>query len=807
MDSLLKDIRYAIRMLAKSPGFTLAAVLALALGIGANSAIFSVVNAVLLRPLPYERPDQLVHVFRTQPPIMTGPISRPDYFEWEAQAKEFSGIAAFTYWSYNISGTDEAERVSACRVTQSFFPLFGVPAAQGRFFLPEEDQAGGAPVAVISFGLWQRRFGADPKVIGASILLNGEPNTIVGVAPAGFEFPHRVDVWTLLRLVEQKQQRGSNYLQVIARLHEGTSTPRAEAQMNQVAAGLAQRFPENDTNLTVTVMPILEAQVRDIRANLLILLGAVGFVLLIACANVANLMLARATAREREIAIRTALGGSRVRIIRQLLTESVLLGLVGGSLGLGLAWCGIKVLVRVAPPNLPRVAGITIDPWVLGFTAVAAVLTGIVFGLVPALQISRPNLVDALKEGTRTAGSQKRNRLRSALVVVEVAMSMLLLVGAALLIESERKLGEVNPGFDPTRQLTADVSFPRQVLQGTDDQRDRKELEETSAFLGELTRRLSAIPGVEAAGAINDLPVTGYGSINGSIKIEGQPEPRPGEEPVAEYRWVTADYFRAIGIPLLEGRAFSDADQIDHPIGILVNQSLARKFFAGESAVGHRISALDGKPHEILGVVGDARQWGLARQPDPEIYFSYSQVSGTDPTLVVRTSGDPASLAGTVRRIVGEVNHDAPVYRIKTMMEVVATSMARQRFNALLMTTFAVVALLLAGIGLYGVISYSVSQKTREIGIRMALGASRGSVMKLVVGRGMLLSGVGVGVGVCGALYLSRFLESLLFGVSATDLATFAVISTALSIIALLACAVPAGRATRVNPVVALREE
>lgn len=811
-DALWQDIQFGIRMLIKNPGFTVVSVLALALGIGANTAIFSVVNAVLLRPLPYRDADRLVHVLRTQPPIMRGPISRPDFLEWQAQQKVFQAIAAYYFETFNLTGADEAERVSGARVTDDFFSLFGIAPAQGRFFLPTDNQTGAGRVAIISDGMWQRRFGADPQLIGKTITLNGEVYTVVGVAPAVFNFPVRSDVWTPAMLGEDKRQRGSNYLKVIARLKEGVTPEQAQAQMNQITAVQAQQYPENDTNLTVTIASLLEDQVRGIRSVLLILLGAVAFVLLIACANVANLLLARATGRQKEIAVRTALGASRWRIMRQLLTESVLLALLGGGLGILLAMWGINLLVALAPSTIPRVKEVYLDQWVLGFTLLVSVITGVIFGLAPAWQVSRTNLNEVLKEGTRGAATSSAHRalLRRILVIAEIALSLVLLVSAGLLIESIRRLTEVNPGFDAQNLLTANISFPRAPLSSGDETEEgaAKQTQQTANFLAEVQGRISSLPGVQAVGAINDLPVSGQGSVNGDFNIEGRPEFKAGEAPVAEYRLITTDYFRAIGIPLLKGRVFLAEEGTQSPIRIVINETLAKRFFPGEDAVGKRLLVLDGKPHEIIGVVGDARQWGLDQPPDPEIYFSYAQISfGGGTTLVVRTGVEPSSLSDDLRRAVREVSRDAPVYSVKTMKQVVETSTAQRRFNTVLMTSFAAVALLMATIGLYGVISYSVAQRTQEIGIRMALGAQAGNVLRMVVWNGFKLALAGVILGLFASVAITRVLASLLYGVSATDPFILLGGSIFLALIALLACYIPARRATKIDPMIALRYE
>jgi putative ABC transport system permease protein len=812
LETLWQDIRFGARMLLKNPGFTVIAVLALALGIGANTAIFSVVNAVLLRPLPYSDPDRLVHVLRTQPPIMRGPISRPAFLEWRAQQKVFQEIAAYYFETYNLTGVEQAERISGVRVTEGFFSLFGVSAAQGRFFLPTDDQVGAGHTAVISHGMWQRRFGSDPALIGKTVALNGEAYTVVGIAPPSFNFPGRTEIWIPAVIAEDKRERGTNYLKIIGRLKDGVSVEEAQAQMNQIASIQAQQYPENDTNLRVTISPLLEDQVRGIRSVLMILLGAVGVVLLIACANVANLLLARATSRQKEIAVRTALGASRWRIIRQLLTESTLLALLGGGLGIFLAMWGVNLLVSLAPSSIPRVKEVGLDQWVLGFTMLISVFTGIVFGLAPALQSSRANLNEMLKEGARGTATTSPHKawLRRALVVSEIALSFILLISAGLLIESIRRLSEVNPGFNPQNLLTANVSFPRKPP-SPDDETEAgmvRQAQEGANFLAEVQGRIQSLPGVQAVGAINDLPVSGQGSVNGDFNIEGRPKFKSGEAPVAEYRLITPNYFRAIGIPLLQGRVFTDSDKPQDQFPIMINETLAKRFFPEGDALGKRLLVMNDEPHEIIGVVGDARQWGLDQPPDPEIYASYTQISfGAGTTLVIRTNVEPASLGEGVRRSVREVNADAPVSTVQTMMQVMAVSTAQRRFNTILMTIFAAVALLMATIGLYGVISYSVAQRTQEIGIRMALGAQAGNVLRMVLWSGLKLALAGVVFGLIASLAVTRVLVSMLYGVSATDPLILLGGSLFLAVIALLACYIPARRATRIDPMTALRYE
>jgi putative ABC transport system permease protein len=812
MNKLWQDVRFGARMLAKKPGLTFVAVLTLALGIGANTAIFSVVNAVLLRPLPYAQPDRLVFAFRMQPPILRGPISRPDFLEWQAQNQSFQTMAAYTYATFNLTGVDQAERLRGALVSEDFFTLFGLAALHGRFLLPSDNQAGSPRATVISYGLWQRRFGGDPKVVGQNIALNGDSYTVVGVAPMQFSFPARIDAWMPARLGESQQGRGSNYLLVIGRLKDGVTIEQAQAQFNQVAAALAAQYPANDTNLTVIVSPLLEEQVRFIRPILWIMLGAVAFVLLIACANVANLLLARAMARQKEIAIRTAMGASRWHIVRQLLTESMLLAIIGGGLGVLLAVWAIDLLVAFAPANIPRVGEVGVDRWVLGFTLLVSLGTGLLFGLAPAMQVSKSDLNETLKEGGRSAatGSPRQALLRRALVVFEMASSLVLLICAALLIVSISRLTKVDPGFDPKPLLTADVSFPRTPVSPGDKPADaqNKQLLATVNFLTQVQQRVSQLPGVEAVGAINDLPITGRSSVNGDFNIVGQPPWEPGKAPVAEFRTVTNDYFRALGVPLIKGRVFNDSDKLDSTPVIVINETLAKRFFADTDPLGKQLTALTGAPSQIVGVVGDARQWGLDAPPAEEIYYPYAQVAiSSETSLVVRSSGDPASLSAAVRSIVQEVSSDAPVLRLKTMNEVLDISTAQQRFTMGLMAVFAGVALLMAIIGLYGVMSYTVTQRTHEIGIRMALGAERRDVMRLIVGQGLTLAVIGVGTGLIAAFAFTRLLATLLFGVGAKDPLTFAVVAAIMLVVALGACFVPARRATKVDPMVALRYE
>lgn len=809
MQTLLQDLRFGLRMSLRKPALTAIAVIALALGIGANTAIFSVVNAVLLQPLPYRAPEQLMYVFRSQPPIERSPVSVPAWQDFVAQQDVCEPFAAHFGETYNLTGTDEAERLIGRRVTANFFALFGSAPERGRFFAANDDEPGSARVAVISYGLWRRRFGGADAIIGQSVRLNGEAHTIIGVAPASFQFPRRVEIWTPARLAERKDGRGNNFLMMIGRLKDGVTREQAHAKFNQIAANLARQYPENHSKLAIQVAPLLEEQVRNVRDVLWIMLGAVGFVLLIACANVANLLLARAAARQKEFALRAALGAERGRIVRQLLTESGLLALLGGALGVLLAFGGIKLLLAFAPANLPRVTEVRLDGRVLGFTLLIAVLTGVLAGLAPAWRYSRTNLNEAMKEGARGV-SPSQSWLWRSLIVAEIGLSFVLLVSAGLLIGSVRRLLAVNPGFDPQPLLTADISYPRKPLAAyaEGEAGQRQAAQERADFLRAAEQQAASLPGVEAVGVINDLPVTGQSSVNGDFQIEGRPPANSGEAPLAERRFVTPDYFTAMGIAIRKGRAFSPRDTLGTPVHVMINEALAQRFFPNHDALGKRLFVMDGQPHEIIGIVGDARQWGLSRPASPEVYFSSWQVPyGETVTLVARAQGEPAQLGEALRRALQTVNADAPVFRVRTMTDVLAAATAAERFNMILMTVFAAVALLMAAIGLYGVMSYVVSQSTHEIGIRMALGAQARDVVKLVVLQGMVLATGGVALGVAAALGLTRLLTGFLFGIAANDPLTFAVIAALLAAIALLACYVPARRATKVDPLIALRCE
>ena len=811
MGNFWQDLRYGMRMLAKNPGFTVVAVLALALGIGANSAIFSVVNSILLNPLPYPNPERLVMVWEenTKAGYPRDTPAAANYIDWRDQSQSFEGMAAMAEQNFNLTGTGDPEKIQGKRVSASLFTLLGVEPRLGRSFLPEEDQPGGNRVVLLSHGLWQRRFGANEKIIGQQLTLNGESYTVVGVMPAHFRFPAREDeLWVPIAFTqEEAANRGRHYLQVLARMKPGVALEQAQAEMNTIATRLQQQYPNQNVDLGVAVTPLHEQLVGDIKPALLVLLGAVGFVLLIACANVANLLLARAAVRQKEITIRVALGASRLRLLRQFLTESVLLAALGGGVGLLLSLWGISLLKNFIPESISQVEVINIDGRVLLFTLGVSLLTGLIFGLAPALQASSFNLNETLKEGGRdSAAGSRGNRVRALLVIAEVAVSLILLIGAGLLINSFLRLRNVDPGFRANNLLTMQVDLP--AFKYPDHAR-------RTAFYNELLGRLENVPGVKSAAVTTNLPLYRQGNSIG-ISVEGIPDPAPGQgkRPTIATRVVSPHYFQTMGIALLQGRGFSEQDRVDSPSVAVINETMARRFWPDQDPTGRRItpgSPTSTDPNDwltIVGVVKDVRQFELVAEPKPQMYLSYTQAGFFAPRdLVVSTDLDPISLAAAVRKTVWEVDRDQPVSNIRTMEEIVSESVARQRFSMMLLGIFAALALVLAAVGIYGVMSYSVAQRTREFGIRMALGARRSDVLKLTVGGGLKLVLIGVAIGLVASFILTRVMSSLLFGVSATDPLTFISISLVLVVVALLASLVPALRATRIDPMEALRYE
>ena len=803
LGDLSQDLRYGLRMLLKNPGFTIVAIIALALGIGANTAIFSVVNTVLLRPLPYKDPDRLVMVWEdnSKQGFPRDTPAAANYIDWRDQNHVFEGMAAMVEISFNLTGAGDPERIDGQRVSANLFSLLGINPQLGRAFLPEEDRPGANHVVIMSHGLWQRQFGADPAIIGKPINLNGESFTVVGVMPRGFQFPTRADqLWIPIAFdTTEARERGNHYLQVIARLKPGITLERTQAEMTTIAGRLEQQYPKTNTSIGAVVTPLHERVVGDIKPALLILLGAVAFVLLIACANVANLLLARAAVRQKEIALRLAVGASRSRLMRQFLTESVLLSVFGGAVGLFLSFAGLDLLKRFVPPNISHAQAATIDVKVLIFTVLVSVVTGLIFGLAPATQAANFNLNDTLKESGRDPGSGG-NRIRGLLVISEVAVSFVLLIGAGLLINSFMRLRNVDPGFRPEKLLTMKIVLPEVRYP---DRATR------SAFYTELIRQVETVPGVKSAAVATSLPLTDTGNSIG-ISIEGRPDPGPDHVPIVITRIVSSRYFETMGIPLLKGRVFTEQDRAESTGVVVVSEITARRLWPGEDPIGKRISGWSTDPQrkwvQIIGVVKDVRQFGLAADPKLQIYLPYEQARFFEPrALIVQTDVDPMSLATMVRRTVWEIDKDQPVSDISSMEEIVSQSVARQRFSMLLLGVFAGLALLLAAVGIYGVMSYSVAQRTHEIGIRIALGAQRSDVLKMTVGEGLRLVSTGVVIGLAAALILTRVMSSLLFGVSANDPTTFITISLILVSVAVLASFVPALRATRVDPVFALR--
>jgi putative ABC transport system permease protein len=806
---LRQDLRYGLRTLAKNPAFTSIAIVALALGIGANSAIFSVVDAVLLRPLPFKKPEQLVMLWEnaTHLGFPKNTPSPANFLDWQKQAGAFTGMAAMVERSFNLTGVGEPERLDGRRVSANLFDLLGVRAVLGRTFVPDDDRPG-SHVVLLSYSLWQRRFGSDPNVIGRALALNGESYTVIGIMPRFVQLPgfaNRNDqLWLPIAFPpEEAAQRGNHFLEVIARMKPGITLKQAQAEMETIAARLAQQYPDYNTRLGAVVVPLHEEVVGDIKPALLILLGAVGFVLLIACANVANLLLARAAVRQKEIALRLALGASRSRLTRQFLTESVLLAMFGAGLGLLLALGGIRILKTFIPATISQVQTINIDARVLIFTGLVAVLTGIAFGLAPALQASHLNLNDTLKEGGRDAGGgRKGNRLRGLLVIGEVAVSFVLLIGAGLLINSFFHLRNLEPGFRADHLLTmkvdlSEVKYP-----------DR---ERRAAFFDEVIRRVRALPGVQSAAVAGNLPLT-YNGDSMNISVEGVPDPPPDQRPDVIFRAIGPGYFSTMGISIIRGRDFTDQDKADSKNVVVISEKNAQHFWPGQDPIGRRLrpgSSTSNTPwREVIGIVKDVRQNDFIAPPKMQMYFTYRQLKDLAPNaLVIRTSIEPLSLAASARDAIWSVDKDQTVADIDTMEHIVAEAVARQRFSMLLLGLFATLALLLASVGIYGVMTYSVAQRTHEIGIRIALGARRADVLQMTIKQGLRLVGAGMILGLAAAFILTRVLESLLFGISATDPVTFFGISLVLLAVAILASYIPALRATKVDPIIALRAQ
>jgi predicted permease len=799
LETFWQDLRYGARMLLKQPGFTVVAVITLALGIGANTAIFSVVNAVLLRPLPCEDPDRLV-VFWTAPQQgRTEACSLPDFADWREQSRSFERMAAFTDRAFNLTGVGEAERLNGQTITSDLFPALSIPLAFGRSFLPEEDRPGVSGVVILSYGLWQRRFGSNPDVVGHSVTLDGRDHTVVGIAAPNLWLFRDVDLWVPLAMDPGQAGRRSNFLFVVGRMKPGVSLDQARTEMNAISARLGQQYPQTNSRWRAEVVPLLEEMVGNIRATLLALLAAVGFVLLIVCANVANLLLARAATRGREIAIRAAVGAGRGRLVRQLLTESILLALMGGVVGVILAILGIDALERFGANIIPRLSEIGVDARVLGFTVLLSTVAGALFGLAPALQVSRLKLNDALKEGGLSGTMSGGRRLRPALVVSELSLCLILLIGVSLMVKSLYRLLNLDAGFNRENLLTMRISLP-EMKYGSDQQ--------VAAFYQQLLEGVRGVPGVVSATAVRPLPLSGTGSFLG-FGIAGRLAGAPGAGGDANVLTVGDRYIETMGIPLLLGRPLTEQDGQGGPKAVLINQALARRYFNGQDPIGHQVTF--DRPQNpsprwmtIVGVVADTKQYAMETDVYPAIYLPQPVHSMT---LVARARDNPLSLLSAVRAEVRKLDRDLPVSNIQTIDQTLRLVLGPERFAVFLLVIFASVALSLAAVGLYGVMSYAVSQRTREIGIRMALGAGRSDVMMMVIGQGIKLMGAGILIGLGGALALTRLMETLVFGVSATDPLTYATIALLLALVALLACWIPARRATKVDPMIALRCE
>jgi putative ABC transport system permease protein len=808
MNTLWQDLRYGIRMLANNRGFTAVAVISLALGIGANTAIFSVVNAILLKSLPYKEPNRIVLVWGRVPSegLVRSQVSATDVADWRSQNTVFEDVTTYQSYMPIISGIGDAERVSGMGVGDGYFKIIGAEPLLGRDFTAEEQIDGKDEEIILGYGFWQSRFGSDPNVVGTKVLLNSRPHTIVGVMPASLRslpttlIDAPAEFYRPVGENYDEDSRSGRHLRAIARLKSGVSLEQAQTEMNVIAGRLEQEHPTANTGYGVRLVELPEDTVGGLRPTLLMLLGAVGFVLLIACANVGNLLLARSTARQKEIAIRAALGASRIRLVRQFLTESVLLALVGGALGLLLSVWGTSLIERIGSRVTPLLSGVAIDNRVLGFTIVISVLTGIVFGLAPALHLSSLDLNESLKEGSR-GSSAGRNPLRSGLVVSEVALALVLLVCAGLMIKSVMRLRDVSPGFNPAKLLTMNVSLPSAKYPKGPDR---------NALFTRMLERVGALPGVETAELTSILPFSGNFDGRG-LAVEDRPKPR-GEEISVDLYIETPGYVRAMGIPLIKGRELTEQDTDKTPLAALINQTMAQQLWPNEDPLGKRIKfpGTEKNPQPwrtVVGVVGDVNQYALDRKPPMQIYLPEAQYPTSNMSLIVRTSSD---LTGTIAAVRGEIrglDPDQAVYNIATMESLLSDSISLRRFSMVLLMIFAAVALALAAVGIYGVISFAVTQRTHEIGIRVALGARGADILRLVVTRGMILTLSGVGIGLMAAAGLTRFLQTLLYGVSATDPATFIAISLLLTGVALGACLVPARRATKVDPMIALRYE
>ena len=803
MKSILNDLRYGARLLVRAPGFSAVAIAALAIGIGANTTIFSVVNTLLIQRLPYAEADRLAVVWEHNLPRdrQNNVVSPGNFIHWREMNRVFDDIAAVGM-TFNVTlvGYGDPAEIPFQYVTASFFPILGVQPAMGRPFTVDEDRPR-SRVAVISDRLWRGRLNADPGILNRAITLQGVSHAVVGVMPPGFSFLDKtVDIWLPVGFPAEARTPRGRWMMTVGRLKPGVTLEQAQRDMSRVAEALTKQFPDFNTGWTARVVGLREQLTGDVRPALFVMLGAVVFVLLIACANVANLLLARATSRQRELAVRAALGAGRGRLVRQLLAESLVLAAIGGAAGLALAWWSLQLLRSVVAERLPvqRLEMVGIDPYVLAFTAAASLVSGLFFGLVPAFTAAGPRLNDSLKEGGRTGSGARGKRARSAFVVVEIATALVLLVGAGLLVRSFIRLMDVDTGFETAHTVTMRVSLPA----------SRYQEPARAQFFERLFARIDALPGVQSSGGISFLPLTGLGAATG-YEVVGQPAPPLGQEPVADVRVITNEYFKALGIPLLRGRLFDESQPSDAQNKVIVNETLARRHWPNEDPIGRRIkiSWSDDREDEIIGVVGDVRHAELETEARATTYWPYARNAYTSMTLAVRTAGEPMSVVSSVREILRQQDSDIALADVKTMDEVVSRSVAQRRLMMLVLAIFAGAALLLAAVGIYGVIAYSVTQRTQEIGIRLALGAQRSDVLRMVVGQAAWLAGIGIVTGAAGAALLTRLMTDLLFDVEPFDPVTFAAVAALLGSVALLASYLPGLRATRVDPVVALRSE
>jgi putative ABC transport system permease protein len=810
METLLQDLRYSLRMLLKYPAFTITALIALALGISVNSTVFSVVNAVLLRPLPFNNPDSLVWIWDTQPELKEAPVTPADFIDWRNQNQVFEDMGLFAaYSTFNITG-DNPEQLRAVLVSANLFSMLGVSPVEGRIFTSEEDKRGNHRVIIISYDLWQRRFNGSPQIIGSPVNLSGRDYNVVGVMPPEFQFPiqsskfaRKTDFWVPIVIDGAlAQNRGVHTFSVVARLKPGVSLQEAQTEMSGIASRTEQDHPDTNMGHGVKLVALHDLIVGDTKSVLIILMAAVALVLLIACANVANLLIARAASRQREISIRLAVGASRLRLIRQLLTESIVLALLGGGLGLILAVWGIKVLAAVSPNNAPRLNEVNLDARIVIFTLIVSLITAVLFGLVPALQTTKPDIAVTLKEGERApSGGRRRHRIRNLIIISEVALTLVLLIGAGLLIRSFVRLLNVDAGFNAGNLLTTDIFLPWSKYQDANTQ---------ALFYQQVLDRLNKAPGVEAVGAINSLPLSGDDKT-GDFNVEGRTAPAPGQENLVSYRVASPGYFRAMGINMLRGRDFGGQDVLNAPSVVIINEDLARQFWPGEDPIGQYVRVSLGgpvaNPQQVVGIIADVHHFGLDKDVKPEVYVPLLQSPDVFTYLVARTSSDPRSAAAILENEIRAVDKDIPLGHVKPMQMVIEESVASRRLSMVLMAIFAGIALILATVGIYGLIAYSVTERTHEIGLRMALGAQQQDILRLLVGQSMRLALIGIVIGIPIAIALTRYISSLLYSVSATDPITFIILSLLLVGVASIASYIPARRAMRINPIDALKHQ